>query len=260
MNVLNQNGDSDFESIELGFECGSDYNSSTYHPVRCGTKKCIQAKGTDCITCINHPLKTGCTNNTCGVQPFNPFAGFYVSGDVGQDTLSSAHSTTRARAPSNLHVPTYISSYVYPDKFGVEGFLLGLARGKMASSNSSSSTLVVASSYLTTSVFKFGSSPVPSTSLPLSSSGLELLETKRSQDAGAGSLSCTAFGSSSEGIGNFGFISSATKTVNSLSRSVVGASSINFGLKSQALEVLKQSQSLVRSIQNLNPNIYFLFT
>ncbi|XP_047153178.1 probable aspartic proteinase GIP2 [Vigna umbellata] len=114
----------------LWFECGSDYNSSTYHPVRCGTKKCIQAKGTDCITCINHPLKTGCTNNTCGVQPFNPFAGFYVSGDVGQDTLSSAHSTTRARAPSNLHVPAFVSSCVYPDKFGVEGFLLGLARGK----------------------------------------------------------------------------------------------------------------------------------
>ncbi|ESW26116.1 hypothetical protein PHAVU_003G092200 [Phaseolus vulgaris] len=114
----------------LWFECGSDYNSSSYHPVRCGTKKCIQAKGTDCITCTNHPLKTGCTNNTCGVQPFNPFAGFYVSGDVGQDTLSSVHSTTRARAPSNLHVPAFISSCVYPDKFGVQGFLLGLARGK----------------------------------------------------------------------------------------------------------------------------------
>jgi len=114
----------------LWFECGSDYNSSTYHPVRCGTKKCKQAKGTDCITCTNHPLKTGCTNNTCGVQPYNPFAGFFVSGDVGQDTLSSVHSTTRARAPSNLHVPDFVSSCVYPDKFGVEGFLLGLARGK----------------------------------------------------------------------------------------------------------------------------------
>ncbi|QCD79876.1 gamma conglutin 1-like [Vigna unguiculata] len=114
----------------LWFECGSDYNSSTYRPVRCGTKNCIQAKGTDCISCLNHPLKTGCTNNTCGVQPFNPFGAFYVSGDVGQDTLSSAHSTTRARTPSNLHVPAFISSCVYPDKFGVEGFLLGLARGK----------------------------------------------------------------------------------------------------------------------------------
>ncbi|XP_047157661.1 nuclear pore complex protein NUP1-like [Vigna umbellata] len=103
--------------------------------------------------------------------------------------------------------------------------MASMTTGKMASSNSSSSTPVVASSYPTTSVFKFGSSPVPSTSLPLSSSGLEPLETKRSQDAGAGSLSCTAFGSSSAGIGNFGFISSATKTVNSLSRSVVGASS-----------------------------------
>ncbi|WVY99259.1 hypothetical protein V8G54_031410 [Vigna mungo] len=103
--------------------------------------------------------------------------------------------------------------------------MASMTTGTMASSNSSSSTPVVASSYPTTSVFKFGSSPVPSTSLPLSSSGLEPLETKRSQDAGAGSLSSTAFGSSSAGIGNFGFSSSATKTVNSLSRSVVGASS-----------------------------------
>ncbi|CAJ1941264.1 unnamed protein product [Sphenostylis stenocarpa] len=114
----------------LWFECGNDYNSSTYQPVRCGTNKCKQAKGTDCITCTNHPLKTGCTNNTCGVQPFNPFGQFFVSGDVGEDILSSVHSTTRARAPSTLHVPRFISSCVYPDKFGVEGFLLGLARGK----------------------------------------------------------------------------------------------------------------------------------
>lgn len=114
----------------LWFECGSDYNSSTYHPVRCGTKKCKQAKGTDCINCTNHPLKTGCTNNTCGVDPFNPFGQFFVSGDVGQDILSSVHSTNGARTPSKLHVPRFISSCVYPDKFGVEAFLQGLAKGK----------------------------------------------------------------------------------------------------------------------------------
>ncbi|KAK7363710.1 hypothetical protein VNO77_05862 [Canavalia gladiata] len=114
----------------LWFECGSDYNSSTYHPVHCGTKKCKLAKGSDCITCTNHPLKTGCTNNTCGVEPFNPFGELFISGDVGEDILSSLHSTNRARVPSNIHVPHFISSCVYPDKFGVEGFLQGLAQGK----------------------------------------------------------------------------------------------------------------------------------
>ncbi|KAG4929243.1 hypothetical protein AAZX31_17G016100 [Glycine max] len=114
----------------LWFECGNDYNSSTYYPVRCGTKKCKKAKGTACITCTNHPLKTGCTNNTCGVDPFNPFGEFFVSGDVGEDILSSLHSTSGARAPSTLHVPRFVSTCVYPDKFGVEGFLQGLAKGK----------------------------------------------------------------------------------------------------------------------------------
>ncbi|KAK7356525.1 hypothetical protein VNO80_15798 [Phaseolus coccineus] len=95
----------------------------------------------------------------------------------------------------------------------------------IASSNSSfSSTQVVASSYPTTSIFKFGSSPVPPAGLPVSSSGLEPLETKSNQDAGVGSLSSTAFGSSA-GYGIFGFSSSATKTVNSQSSSVVGACS-----------------------------------
>nr|KYP58212.1 Basic 7S globulin 2 [Cajanus cajan] len=113
------------------FECGSDYNSSSYNPIRCGTNKCKLAKGTDCVTCTNHPLKTGCTNNTCGVQPYNPFAHFFVSGDLGQDILSSSstHSSNAARAPSTLHVPRFISSCVYPDKFGIDGFLRGLAHG-----------------------------------------------------------------------------------------------------------------------------------
>lgn len=49
------------------------------------TNACKQAKGTACITCTNHTLKTGCTNNTCGVDPFNPLGAFFVSGDVDED-------------------------------------------------------------------------------------------------------------------------------------------------------------------------------
>ncbi|XP_004508379.1 probable aspartic proteinase GIP2 [Cicer arietinum] len=109
----------------LWFECDESYNSSTYHPIQCGTKKCKQSKGAECIDCINHPLKTGCTNHTCGVQPFNPFGEFYVSGDIGEDIISSLRGTL-----SNVNVPRVISSCIYPNKFGVQGFLQGLAKGK----------------------------------------------------------------------------------------------------------------------------------
>ncbi|OIW03522.1 hypothetical protein TanjilG_31035 [Lupinus angustifolius] len=114
----------------LWFECGNNYNSSTYKPVHCGTSQCKISKGTDCITCTNHPLKTGCTNNTCGVQPYNPFDRFFVSGDVGADILSSVCSTNDSKSLSEIRVPNFISSCVYPNKFGIDGFLGGLARGK----------------------------------------------------------------------------------------------------------------------------------
>ncbi|CAL0307257.1 unnamed protein product [Lupinus luteus] len=114
----------------LWYECGNDYNSSTYNPIRCGTRKCKIAKGTGCINCTKHPLKTGCTNNTCGIDVYNPAAEFFVSGDIGQDILSSLYSTNGGRALSNINAPNFISACVYPDKFGVEDLLHGLAKGK----------------------------------------------------------------------------------------------------------------------------------
>lgn len=114
----------------LWFECDDSYNSTTYNPIQCGTKKCKQARGTGCIDCTNHPFKTGCTNNTCGVEPFNPFGGFFVSGDVGEDILSFPRVTSDGRRVTNVRVPRFISSCVYPDKFGVQGFLEGLSKGK----------------------------------------------------------------------------------------------------------------------------------
>ncbi|KAL5139253.1 Nuclear pore complex protein NUP1 [Glycine soja] len=93
----------------------------------------------------------------------------------------------------------------------------------IASSNSCFSTPVVASSSSAISFFKFGSSPVQSAGLPVSSSGSEPPETKSRQDAGISGLSSTAFGASS---GIFGFSSSAMTAVNSQSQSsAFGASS-----------------------------------
>ncbi|KAK7391556.1 hypothetical protein VNO78_19972 [Psophocarpus tetragonolobus] len=91
----------------------------------------------------------------------------------------------------------------------------------IVSSNSSCYTPPVASSSPATSFFKFGSSHAPSTGLPVSPSGSEPLETKSRQDTGIGSLSSTAFSSSSAASGIFGFSSSAMTTVNSQSQSYV---------------------------------------
>ncbi|CAJ1976593.1 unnamed protein product [Sphenostylis stenocarpa] len=111
----------------------------------------------------------------------------------------------------------------------------------MASSNSSSSTAVVASSYPTTSIFNFGSSPVPSTGLPVSSSGSDPRETKSSQDAGVGN--------SASGSSIFGFSSSAITTVYSQPTSVIGASSGSVpgalgSSTTSALEACTQTQSV----------------
>ncbi|CAI8610485.1 unnamed protein product [Vicia faba] len=114
----------------LWFECDKSYNSSTYQPIQCGTKKCKQSKGTECITCTNHPLKTGCTNNTCGLSVFNPFDELFVSGDVGEDVLSSLRTTNNRGIFKNVNAPHFISSCVYQDKFGVPSFLEGLSKGK----------------------------------------------------------------------------------------------------------------------------------
>ncbi|KAF7811463.1 nuclear pore complex protein NUP1 [Senna tora] len=95
--------------------------------------------------------------------------------------------------------------------------------------NSSSSSSAAVSSSPTPS-FKFGSSPVLTTDIPVSS-GPEPLETKNKQDAGSGILSSTAFSSSSAAVGStgngiFGFSSSGMTTVNSQSQgSVFGSSS-----------------------------------
>ncbi|CAK8570492.1 unnamed protein product [Lathyrus sativus] len=73
-----------------------------------------------------------------------------------------------------------------------------------ASSNSSSSTSVMTSLSPTTSLFKFGSTPLPSTSLPVSSSRSEPVETKDGQNAGIGKIESTSFGSSSAAAANAG--------------------------------------------------------
>ncbi|TKY53560.1 Nuclear pore complex protein NUP1 [Spatholobus suberectus] len=94
----------------------------------------------------------------------------------------------------------------------------------VAASNSSSSTQV-ASSSPTTSFFKFGSTPLSSTSLPVSSSVSEPPENK-SGGTGSGTFGGSSAAVGSTGSGVFGFSSSALTTGNSQSLgSVFGTTS-----------------------------------
>ncbi|KAJ7954944.1 Basic 7s globulin [Quillaja saponaria] len=93
--------------IDLGgrfpwFDC-SGYDSTTYRPTPCGSKRCKISKGPDCINC-NRPLKPGCTNNNC-------------------DEIDGKLKLTE------IEIPRFQSACVDPNKFGVTGLLDGLVNG-----------------------------------------------------------------------------------------------------------------------------------
>ncbi|KAJ7954945.1 basic 7S globulin-like [Quillaja saponaria] len=115
----------------LWFNC-SGYDSTTYHPVRCGSKRCKIAKGTHCLNC-NGPIKPGCTNNTCGVEPNNPIQQFVVSGDLAEDVIcvseTDGFSSLSDIDVPDIDVPHFLLGCVDPNKFGVTGLLDGLANG-----------------------------------------------------------------------------------------------------------------------------------
>jgi hypothetical protein len=73
----------DLAGENLWYNCDTNYNSSSYIPVPCGSKKCPDVA---CIGC-NGPFKPGCTNNTCPGTAFNSLAKFIFSGGLGEDIL-----------------------------------------------------------------------------------------------------------------------------------------------------------------------------
>ncbi|KAI3469519.1 hypothetical protein Pfo_026182 [Paulownia fortunei] len=109
----------------LWFAC-DDYTSNTYAPIPCDSGKCEVAKGIGCVGC-NLPARPGCTNNTCGASPFNPFQGALVSQGYAEDTLSSK---------DHVEVPQFIFSCMGNDYLeglasGTTG-MLGLARTEIS--------------------------------------------------------------------------------------------------------------------------------
>lgn len=78
----------------LWFVC-NDYTSKTYAPIPCGSPKCDEAKGIGCVGC-NLPPRPGCTNDTCGASPYNPFLDILVSEGYAVDTF---YAKNRAAVP-----------------------------------------------------------------------------------------------------------------------------------------------------------------
>ncbi|KAI4345573.1 hypothetical protein L6164_012681 [Bauhinia variegata] len=106
----------DLAGQHLWYDCDTGYNSSSYIPVACGSKQCPQSS--PCIGCNNFPFKPGCTNDTCGLDVFNPFADSIYSGDMGDDVLFLPQ----------IKVPHYLSACSDSDRFS-ESFLVGLVKG-----------------------------------------------------------------------------------------------------------------------------------
>ncbi|XP_057431087.1 probable aspartic proteinase GIP2 [Lotus japonicus] len=102
----------------LWYDCNTNYNSSTYHPIACGAKRCPDVA---CIGC-NGPYKPGCTNNTCPANAINSLAKFIFGGGLGEDLIFF----------SKLQVPGLLSGCIdtdgYPSFTGEDSPLNGLPK------------------------------------------------------------------------------------------------------------------------------------
>ncbi|XP_031276616.1 probable aspartic proteinase GIP2 [Pistacia vera] len=78
--------------VDLGgplqwFDCFSGYNSSTYHPIYCGSSTCDVANAFGCNICGGD--RFGCINSTCGPYLSNPFDQNILAGGIlSEDTTS----------------------------------------------------------------------------------------------------------------------------------------------------------------------------
>ncbi|XP_027338202.1 basic 7S globulin 2-like [Abrus precatorius] len=97
----------------LWYDCNDRYNSTTYHPIHCASKRCPGGSG--CSGC-NGPFRPGCSNDTCGAFIVNPFANSIFTGDTGEDVLFL----------SNTKVFGLLSGCTGSDGFTDEALLRGL--------------------------------------------------------------------------------------------------------------------------------------
>ncbi|CAJ1962408.1 unnamed protein product [Sphenostylis stenocarpa] len=118
--------------IDLGgpfvwYDCDNSYNSSTYHPVHCESRKCPGDAA--CTGCTSGPFKPGCSNDTCGAFLINPYADAIFSGDFGEDVLFLSHTSLSGLISGCT--PSEGSSLLNNLPKSGKG-ILGLARTKLA--------------------------------------------------------------------------------------------------------------------------------
>ncbi|RZR79434.1 hypothetical protein BHM03_00005158 [Ensete ventricosum] len=73
----------------LWVDCDAGYVSSTYRPARCRSAQCSLANSFSCGDCSDGP-RPGCNDNTCGLDPENPFIRTSTIGELAGDVLSLA--------------------------------------------------------------------------------------------------------------------------------------------------------------------------
>ncbi|XP_057430946.1 probable aspartic proteinase GIP2 [Lotus japonicus] len=123
----------DLAGETLWYESDTHYNSSSYRPIQCGSKRCTE---TICANCSG-PFKPGCTNNTCLASTTNTLSKFIFGGTLGEDTIFF----------SKFQLPGLLAGYFDTDKlspffigdnspfFGLPKTtkgIIGLARSQLA--------------------------------------------------------------------------------------------------------------------------------
>lgn len=108
----------DLSGENLWYDCNTNYNSSSYTPIACGSKRCPDVA---CIGC-NGPFKPGCTNNTCASNTINPLANFIFGGGLGEDLIFISQQKI-----SGL-LSTCIDTDGYPSFTGNDSALNGLPK------------------------------------------------------------------------------------------------------------------------------------
>lgn len=99
------------------------YNSTSYSPIPCGSRKCEAAKGIGCMGCTLPDLpRPGCTNDTCGSDAYNPIKNLLYAAGLGEDVME-VYSTDGQSTISSNTVPDF------PFSCGASAQLRGLAFG-----------------------------------------------------------------------------------------------------------------------------------
>ncbi|KAL4205481.1 hypothetical protein AMTRI_Chr01g114820 [Amborella trichopoda] len=116
----------------LWIDC-DNYVSSTYRPVRCRSAQCSAARSRACGSCFATP-RPGCSNDTCGVSPYNPFIRTSTGGDLLEDVLAIRSTDGKTQGPQ-VTVPHFLFScapaFLTEGLTGSASGLAGFGRGKI---------------------------------------------------------------------------------------------------------------------------------